>query len=58
MCDEKSWLKLGAWAGSLILLIMGAVNGVEAETVVVDFAVGKGPATYHASGFLHSISAE
>ena len=58
MCDEKSWVKLGVWVGALILLIMGTVHGVEAETVAVDFAVIKGPATHRASGFLHSISAE
>lgn len=58
MCDEKSWVKLGVWGGALILLIMGTVHGVEAETVAVDFAVIKGPATHRASGFLHSISAE
>ena len=58
MCDEKSWKKLGVWVGALILLIMGTVHGAEAETVVVDFAVIKGPATHRASGFLHSISTE
>ena len=58
MCDEKSWLRFGTWAGSLILLIAGMVNVAEAETVAVDFAVIKGPATHRASGFLHSISAE
>ena len=58
MCDEKSWVKLGVWVGALILLIMGTVHGAKAETVTVDFAVIKGPATHRASGFLHSISAE
>ena len=58
MCDEKSWLKLGTWAGSLILLMAGMVHGAKAETVAVDFAVIKGPATHRASGFLHGISTE
>ena len=59
MCDEKSWQKLGVWAGALILLIiMGIVHVAEAETVAVDFAVIKGPATHRASGFLHGISTE
>ena len=58
MCDEKSWLKLGMWAGSLIFLVAGTVQVAEAETVVVDFAAIKGPATHRASGFLHSVSVE
>lgn len=59
MCDEKSWKKLGVRVGALILLIiMGTVHGAEAETVAVDFAVIKGPATHRASGFLHGISTE
>jgi hypothetical protein len=58
MCDEKLWMKFGVRVGFLILLTMGTVHGVEAETVAVDFAVIKGPATHRASGFLHSISAE
>ena len=36
----------------------GMVHAVGAETVSVDFAAIKGPATHRASGFLHSISAE
>ena len=58
MCDEKSWLKLGSWAGSLLLLFAGMVHVAGAETVAVDFAVNNGPATHRASGFLHSISTE
>ena len=58
MCDEKSWLKLGSWAGSLLLLFAGMVHVAGAETVAVDFAVITGPATHRASGFLHSISTE
>ena len=34
------------------------VHVAEAETVAVDFAVIKGPATHRASGFLHSLSTE
>ena len=33
MCDEKSWLKLGAWAASLTLLIVGMVHAADAELV-------------------------
>ena len=58
MCGEKSWLKLGTWAGSFILLIAGMGCGAGAGTVAVDFAAIKGPATHRASGFLHSISIE
>ena len=58
MCDEKSWLKLGSWVGSLLLLFAGMVHVAWAETVAVDFAVNNGPATHRASGFLHSISTE
>ena len=42
----------------MIVLILSMASVVEAETVVVDLAVVKGPATHRASGFLYGISTE
>lgn len=58
MHGENSWLKLVACAGALTLLTGGIVHVADAETVIVDFAALRGPATHRASGFLLSISPE
>lgn len=58
MSKVKSRLKLCVLANAITVLIPSMVSVVEAETVTVDFAMVKGPATQRASGFLHSISTE
>ena len=58
MHGKDSWLTLVACAGALTLLTGGVVHAADAETVIVDFAVLKGPAIHRASGFLLSISPE
>ena len=58
MSKAKRWLNLCPLASAMTLLILGLVTVAEAETVIVDLAVGKGPATHRASGFLHGISTE
>lgn len=58
MQGEHSWLKLVVYAGALALLTGGIVHVADAESVIVDFAVLKGPAIHRASGFLLGNSPE
>ena len=58
MIKEIRCRKLSPWAGTAIALILSMASVAEAETVLVDLAEVKGPATHRASGFLHGISTE